>query len=355
MHDPDQGETTPLVVRATRRPARRLQRLEWWLVITLAAALFVTVRLAFDQATAQRSADLDDHTAAASQPTVLPTSVPQPTPSIRYSFARLEQVAGGPVVTEPVGVIPGAPAVDAVSAILVDMGSRQVLYAKHPDQRRAMASTTKIVTAIVALEQGLLDTIIEVPPEAAAMEPNRMGLQTGDRLTLEALLYGLLLDSGNDAAEAIARGILGDRAQFIALMNRRVQTNGLQNTHFVNPAGFDDPDQYGTAYDLAVLATDALRNPVFRRIVGTRRREIAPSQEGGRSHSWFGPTNLNILLETYPGAFGVKPGWTGDAGYTFVAAAERNGRAILAVVLGSRGHFTDAAKLLDYGFATPEA
>ena len=227
-----------------------------------------------------------------------------------------------------------------------------MLYAKNHHMPLPVASTIKIVTAIIALEHAPLNTIIEVDATAAAVAPNVMGLKVGERLTLEALLYGLMLDSGNDAAEAIARGVFGDRARFIRLMNDVVTKLGLQNTHFANPSGLDDPAQHSSAYDLAVLTTYALQNPVFREIVGTRRKVIPASREPGREHGWFGPTNLNRLIGTYPGAFGVKPGWTGDAGFTLVAAAERGGRSLLAVVLGSRNHFTDAERLLNYGFAT---
>ena len=337
----------------TPPPARQRQRTEWWLLAPLTLALIAIFQLVWVQR-GHRDAVvvLDTNSeATAAQPTAAATATPAPlpTPSIRYSANRLAQVAGGSLGTAPLGVIPGIPALDAQTAVLVDMDRREVLYVKNHHMSRPMASTVKIVTAIVALEHAPLSTIIEVDAAAAAMEPNVMGLKVGERLTLEALLYGLMLDSGNDAAEAIARGVFGDRARFIRLMNDLVTKLGLQSTHFANPSGLDDPAQHSSAYDLAVLATYALQNPTFREIVGTRRRVIP----AGNDHGWFGPTNLNRLIGSYPGAFGVKPGWTGDAGYTLVAAAERGGRSLLAVVLGSRNHFTDAERLLNYGFATP--
>ncbi len=342
-----------LVPASTPPPARRRRRTEWWLLVPLALALIAIIQLVLTQR-GHRDAVvvLDTNSeAAAARPTAAATAspAPLPTPSIRYSANRLAQVAGGALGTAPLGVIPGIPALDAPAAVLVDMDRREVLYVKNHHMSRPMASTVKIVTAIVALEHAPLSTIIEVDAAAAAMEPNVMGLKVGERLTLEALLYGLMLDSGNDAAEAIARGVLGDRARFIRLMNDLVTKLGLQSTHFANPSGLDDPAQHSSAYDLAVLTTYALQNPVFREIVGTRRKVIP----AGNDHGWFGPTNLNRLIGSYPGAFGVKPGWTGDAGYTLVAAAERGGRSLLAVVLGSRNHFTDAERLLNYGFATP--
>ena len=340
-------------------PARRRRRTEWWLLAPLALALIAIFQLVLSQR-GHRDAVvvLDTNSeAAVAQPTAAATAspAPLPTPSIRYSANRLAQVAGGSLGAAPIGVIPGIPELNAQAAVLVDMDRREVLYVKNHHMPRAMASTAKIVTAIVALEQAPLNTIIEVDAAAVKLpsDANRMGLQAGERLTLEALLYGLMLDSGNDAAEVIARGVFGDRARFIRLMNDLVTKLGLQNTHFANPSGFDDPAQRASAYDLAVLATYALQNPTFREVVGTRRKVIHASSEAGRAHGWFGPTNLNRLLREYPGAFGVKPGWTGDAGYTLVAAAERGGRSLLVVVLGSRHHFADATRLLDYGFATP--
>ena len=339
-------------------PAAR-RRTEWWLLAPLTLALIAIFQLVLAQR-GHRDAVvvLDTKPEAASvQPPPAPTAppAPVPTPSIRYSANRLAQVAGGSLGVAPIGVTPGIPELDAQAAVLVDMGRREVLYVKNHHMSRAMASTAKIVTAIVALEHAPLDTIIEVDAAAVKVpsDANRMGLKAGERLTLEALLYGLMLDSGNDAAEAIARGVFGDRARFIRLMNDLVTKLGLQNTHFANPSGFDDPAQHASAYDLAVLATYALQNPTFREIVGTHDKVIHASSEAGQAHGWFGPTNLNRLLSEYPGAFGVKPGWTGDAGYTLVAAAERGGRSLLAVVLGSRNHFTDAELLLNYGFTTP--
>ena len=336
---------------------RRRRRTEWWLLAPLTLALIAIFQLVLAQR-GNRDAVvvLETKPEAASvqpPPALTDSSAPVPTPSIRYSANRLAQVAGGSLGTAPIGVTPGIPELDAQAAVLVDIDRREVLYVKNHHMSRPMASTVKIVTAVVALEHAPLNTIIEVDATAAAMEPNVMGLKAGERLTLEALLYGLMLDSGNDAAEAIARGVFGDRARFIRLMNDVVTKLGLQNTHFANPSGLDDLAQHSSAYDLAVLTTYALQNPTFREIVGTRRKVIPASREPGREHGWFGPTNLNRLIGTYPGAFGVKPGWTGDAGYTLVAAAERGGRSLLAVILGSRNHFTDAELLLNYGFTTP--
>ena len=176
-----------------------------------------------------------------------------------------------------------------------------------------------------------------------------MGILPGDILTVKELLYGLLLDSGNDAAAALAE-TLGGRNDFVATMNMLALGLQMENTNFTNPAGFDEPENYSSAFDMALLTRHLLNEePLLRLIVGTRRHII----ESNSDHGWFGPTNLNRLLSEYPGAFGVKTGKTGRAGYTLVAAAERNGRTLLAVVLGSKTHFDDAARLLEFGFSTP--
>ncbi|HEX2325617.1 MAG TPA: D-alanyl-D-alanine carboxypeptidase, partial [Chloroflexota bacterium] len=216
-------------------------------------------------------------------------------------------------------------------------------------------------TAIVALEHSRLDQVLTVPAEATQVEPNHMGLRPGEKLTVQELLYGLMLDSGNDAGEALAYGVGGGgpsgRAQFIAWMNETTAALGLKETRFANPSGLDDPEQYSTAYDLAVLGTYALTKPDLRRIASLRDVVIESSREPGREHGWFRPGNLNNLLATYRGAIGLKPGYTEDAGYTLVAAAERDGRTLVCVTLQSRRHFTDCTALLDFGFAraTPPA
>lgn len=267
-----------------------------------------------------------------------PTAVPryyQPEP-LRIDMAR----AMPPLQPEP-------PQVNARAAIVIDMQRLQALYAREPHARLPIASTTKIATALVAIEQADLDKEITVSAQATSVEPNHMGLRAGERLTLRELLYGLMLDSGNDAAEAIAEGVAG-RDTFIKMMNDKAWSLGLENTSFTNPSGFDDPQHYSSAYDLAVLASYAMKkHAFFRELVATKRYIISPTSQ----HGWFGPTNLNQLLWTYQGATGVKPGWTEKANYTLVASATRGEQSVLVVVLGTNRHFTDATLLLDYGFA----
>lgn len=277
-------------------------------------------------------------------------AVPTPAPPIVFSFAKFESnpalVAGA--------ASEGAPALSGDSAIVVDVTSKDVLYAKQPNKRQLMASTAKIMTGIVAVEHSPLDKIYAVPQEATEAEPNHMGVRTGEQLTLQELLYGMFLDSGNDAAETVAYGVGGGgavgRAQFITWMNEKVAQLGLKDTRFVNPSGLDDPQQYSSAYDLAVMGAYAIGKPELRQTFATKEIVIVASKEPGHQHGWFNPGNLNSLLATYRGAFGIKPGYTEDAGYTLVAAAERDGRTLVAVTLNSRRHFSDATALLDFGF-----
>jgi D-alanyl-D-alanine carboxypeptidase len=276
-------------------------------------------------------------------------------PPLSFSFAKFEAdpalVAGA--------VSAGVPTLSGESVIVVDVNTNEVLYTKNPRKRHLPASTTKIMTALVAIERSPLDKVITVPLEATQVEPNHMGIRAGEKLTLEELLYGLMLDSGNDAAEAIAYGVGGGgaagRAQFIAWMNEKVANFGLQDTKFANPSGLDDPQQYSSAYDLAVIGAHALNNPSLRKVFSTKNHVISPSKEPGRERGWFGPGNLNSLLSTYRGAVGIKPGYTEDAGYTLVAAAERAGRTLVAVTLNSRRHFGDCTLLLDFGFSRTPA
>jgi D-alanyl-D-alanine carboxypeptidase (penicillin-binding protein 5/6) len=272
-------------------------------------------------------------------------------PPLTFSFAKFEADAALVAGAASTGV----PTLSGESAIVVDVNSKDVIYAKQPRKRLLAASTVKIMTAIVAAEWGPLDRVITVPPEATEVEPNHMGVRAGEKLTVQELLYGLMLDSGNDAAEALAIGLGGGgaagRAQFISRMNQKALAYGLRDTSFANPSGLDDPQQYSTAYDLAVVGAHALEKPELRAIFGAKDVVIHPSREPGREHGWYGPGNLNSLLWSYRGAIGIKPGYTEDAGYTLVAAAERDGRTLVAVTLNSRRHFSDCALLLDFGFS----
>jgi len=206
------------------------------------------------------------------------------------------------------------------------------------------------MTAIVALERGQLDQQIIISQRAAEIGEDTMGTSVGERYTLEELLYGLLLPSGNDAAEAIAEGLTdGRRERFIEWMNLKVWELGLEDTVFVNPSGLDgDGRHYGSAYDLLVIARHALRtSPKFREIVATTDYEIPYSSD----HKYLYLQNQTNLLRTYPGVVGVKPGWTPEAGLCLVTAAERDGHTLIGVILDSPDRRGEMALLLDYGFA----
>ncbi len=240
----------------------------------------------------------------------------------------------------------GAPVINAQHAIVVDVDAGQILYALDPHARVADASLTKMMTAMIALDLAAPDQVVTVPAAATQVIPDHMGLSAGEQLTVRELLDGMLLDSGNDAAETVAQTLV-PRDQFLERMNRKAQAMHLRDTHFVNPSGLDEPNHYSSAYDLAVItATLLLDYPELRSIVGTRQVTLVATA----THKGFKPTSLNRLLWTYPGAIGVKPGYTDNAGYCLAAAATRGGHTVIVVVLGSTQHFTDATTLLDFGF-----
>jgi len=282
---------------------------------------------------------------------IVPRATPSPSPSPTPVPTALPEVKV-PVIsrtwlrTHPPAV---APSIKGRAAIVVDLTTGQVLYEQAGTTRSAEASITKLMTAMVAVDLAPLDTTITVSAQATQVEPNLMGLSAGERLTLRELLDGLLLNSGNDAAEAIASGIV-DRSHFVDFMNQKAAALHLRGTHFTNPSGLDDPNHFSTASDLAVVSATLLADyPDLRAIVGTKDVTIPATA----THKAFTPSNIDRLLWTYPGAIGLKPGYTDAAGYCLAAAATRHGRTILAIVLGSTQHFTDAATLLDYGFAHP--
>ena len=242
----------------------------------------------------------------------------------------------------------GAPALRAKAAILVDIDNRHVLFSRNPHQRMAIASTTKLTTAMVALDHASPDDRLVVPDTAVNVEPNVMGLSAGETLTVRELLYGLLLDSGNDAAETLAANAVGHgRADFVRAMNSKAVALGLTDTHFVNPSGLDDAGQYSSAHDLALTAAYLFEHyPVLAGVVTTKEQTLPYSSD----HKAFFPTNLDKLLWTYPGAIGFKTGLTDIAGQVFVGGAHRGTHTLVTVEMDDPLIFTDAASLLDYGF-----
>ena len=223
----------------------------------------------------------------------------------------------------------------------MDADSGRVLYAQNGSARMLIASTTKIMTALVAIEQGDLTSTVTVKRDATLAEGSSMYLREGERLTLETLLYGLLLCSGNDAAVAIADSVGGNQEKFVAMMNRRAAELGMKDTSFANPNGLDSERHYSTALDMARLACAATRNETLMRIASTRSVTI-----GGRTM-----TNHNKLLSYVNGCIGLKTGYTRAAGRTLVSCAQRNGQRLVAVTLQDGNDWADHAALYDYGFA----
>ena len=229
----------------------------------------------------------------------------------------------------------------ARAAILLDADSGRVLYEHNADEPMLIASITKIMTAVVALERGDTGETYTVTAEDLT-EGSSMYLEVGETLTLEELLYGLMLASGNDAALAVAHCVCGSVDRFVTEMNRKAEALGMTNTSFANPNGLDHEDHYSTARDMAVLTAYALRSAAFVRIVSTSSITI-----GTRTL-----TNHNKLLGWYEGCIGVKTGYTKAAGRTLVSAARRDGQTLVAVTLSDGNDWQDHTALLDYGFAT---
>ncbi|WP_354486028.1 D-alanyl-D-alanine carboxypeptidase family protein [Paenibacillus sp. PvP094] len=248
-------------------------------------------------------------------------------------------------VAEAQGTIPG-PSTHAQSAALIDVTSGRILYSKDGDKELRIASLTKIMTAIVAIEQGKLDDKVKVSSTAFAKEGSSLYLKLGEEMTLENMLYGLMLRSGNDAASAIAEHVGGSEEGFVLLMNQKAEEIGLKHSHFMNPHGLDADGHYSTANDLARLTAYALHNPVFKRIVATEDKS-APNPNESWEYSWH---NKNKMLRLYEGADGVKTGYTKKAFRCLVSSATRNGQQLAAVTLNDGNDWNDHARMLDFGF-----
>lgn len=240
-----------------------------------------------------------------------------------------------------------SPFLSAVSAVLMEGESGAVALEKNAHTRLPMASTTKIMTALVALELASPDTVIEVDERAVGTEGSSIYLCAGEKLTLEELLYALMLESANDAAVAIAIGVAGSEDAFVDAMNAKADSLGLSDTHFANPHGLDAEAHYTTAYELAKIARAALQNPLLKTIVSTRKTTI-PHQESDGVRLLV---NHNKMLRLYDGCIGLKTGYTQKSGRCLVSAAERNGVTMIAVTIDSPDDWNDHTKLLDYGFS----
>lgn len=239
------------------------------------------------------------------------------------------------------------PDVSAKAAVLMDADSGTILGAKNPDERLPMASTTKIMTALVAIENADISRIVEVSPAAVGVEGSSIYLYAGEELSLSDLLYALLLESANDAAAAIAIEIGGSLEGFAEMMNEKASSLGLRDTHFENPHGLDGKEHYTTAHDLALIARAALENEVFAKIVSTYKKTIPLSSTDGVRLL----INHNKLLKSYDGAIGVKTGFTKKSGRCLVSAAERDGLRLICVTLNAPDDWRDHKTMLDHGFS----
>jgi serine-type D-Ala-D-Ala carboxypeptidase (penicillin-binding protein 5/6) len=259
-------------------------------------------------------------------PSPFPTSLVTPTPSL------------------------APPGLTAATAVLEDLDDGQTLFSKAARARRPIASLTKIMTALVVMARADPDEIVAVSGNAASQSGSSLGLLAGERITVRQLLYALLLQSSNDAAVALAEHVGGSVGGFLELMNRTARRLGMTDSFFTSPSGLDDRG-YSSARDLAIVTREAYGRPLFERIVKTKFHDV-PSPSGPARHI----QNRNILLWLYPGAIGVKTGFTTPAGHCLIAAADRDGVRLLVVALGSGGDdaggvFNDGAALLNYGYS----
>ena len=232
-------------------------------------------------------------------------------------------------------------AISAEHAIVVDADSGRVIYEKNADVQSLIASTTKIMTALIVCEQCNVLDRVQIPKEAVGIEGSSMYLKEGEVLTVQELLYGLMLRSGNDAAVALAIYCGGTVEGFAQLMNDKAHRLGLDNTHFENPHGLDSPGHYSTAADLAALAAYAMENPIFQKTVSTK--EVTAGGRRLRNH--------NKLLWLVEGADGVKTGFTKAAGRILVSSAERQGRRLVVVTINAPDDWNDHSRLLEDGFS----
>ncbi|OFW55931.1 MAG: hypothetical protein A2W01_05640 [Candidatus Solincola sediminis] len=254
--------------------------------------------------------------------------------------AQLETVAAGS------GTI-SQPSIFSVAAYLLDPQTGDVLYSKNAEQSYAMASTTKIMTGILAIENSSLENPVLISGHAVAVGESSAWLSAGETLTTEQLLYALLLQSANDAAVALAESVSGSEAAFVAMMNEKVSELGLEHTHFSNPHGLDQQGHYTSAHDLAEIAAYAMKNSLFRQITGTDSYQIPwPGHPFPRVMQ-----NHNKLLKMYAYAIGGKTGYTSNAGKCLVAAARQEGRELISVVLnGGDSYWDQTVQLMEYGF-----
>ena len=239
------------------------------------------------------------------------------------------------------------PQINARAAIIYDRSTKQIIWGKNEMEKRAMASTTKIMTAIVVLENANLDDVVTISKKAAGTGGSRLKIRAEDKITVRDLLYGLMLRSGNDAAVALAEHVGESVEGFAGLMNKKAEQIGLKNTHFVTPHGLDDENHYTTAYELAILTDYALENSTFKKIVNTKSTQIRINENPMNIY------NTNELLGVLPGVDGIKTGFTNNAGRCLVTSCTRDENQIITVVLGcdtKKQRTSDSTKLIEYAY-----
>lgn len=308
-----------------------VSRMYIWVMLLVAVPVFIIVLVLF-----WLFAGTDTQETQNLVQQILPVSQPR------------ENIAATPTPVIPAPRLkdnPSSPsAFTARSVIAVDMDSKQVLYSKDDKLQLWPASTTKLMTAVVALEHYSPEDIVTITAPVAT--GSRMGLINGERITVENLLYGLLIQSANDAAYALARHDPNGQGDFVARMNQKAEELGLENTHFFDPAGFDNDKQYTTASDLSKLAVYALQNKMIAKIVSIPLITV-PDDDFIHFHQL---RNVNQLLGTVPGVAGVKTGWTENAKENLVNLTKRNNREVLTVILGSDDRFGETKALTDWVF-----
>lgn len=239
------------------------------------------------------------------------------------------------------------PEIKAKGVAVLEAGSGNLIYGINENDRLPMASTTKVMTALIAIESGKFGMEITVTPEMAHVEGTSMGLRVGDKVTLRDLIFGMLLESGNDAANATAIALGGSISGFADMMNQKASEIGMKNTHFVTPSGLDDKDHYTSAYDLALLGVHAVNNPEFLNICRQKSAEV----HFGNPAKTVTLYNHNKLLTKYKDCVGIKTGYTSKSGRCLLSAAQKDGVTIVVATLNNYSYWEDHAKLLDYGFS----
>jgi D-alanyl-D-alanine carboxypeptidase (penicillin-binding protein 5/6) len=272
------------------------------------------------------------------------------TPSITFAQSVSAQPVHVRAVIVPHQVLPWRTA-PAHGILLKELNSGRILYEHDAGKRMSPASLTKIMSALVILERGQLDDLVTISPNAARAHKTHLRVKAGQVFRLEDLLKAMLIVSANDACLAAVEHVGGDEAQFVALMNAKAAALGLADTHFSNGCGFDNPDHYSTAEDLATLSVMALDQPIFRQLVREERAIITPVN----GHHAYVLLTTNRLLGRIPGVEGIKTGFTSKAGRCLIAKVSQNGSDLLLVILNSKRRWNTATNLITYGLQVAEA